>query len=151
MIGSDCSEHCGPTAGQQRRKPSTFDVSVPDGVAAGETKVVVTDASGRVGEATIDGDQGCLSTLTRRRALSVPTVTVSGVGFPANDLVLIKYNDNTITTANTDSTGTFSKGIVVPSSGIATGGSYPSDRGIARSTTVAESAPPRRTRPPSRL
>ena len=101
----------------------TFDVSVPDGVAAGETKVVVTDAAGRVGEATITVTKAAL-TLDPVESLIGSDVTVSGVGFPANDLVLIKYNDNTITTANTDSTGTFSKGIVVPSSGIATGGSY---------------------------
>ena len=101
----------------------TFDVSVPDGVAAGDTKVVVTDAAGRVGEAKMTVTKAAL-TLDPEEGLVGSDVTVSGVGFPANDLVLIKYNDNTITTANTDSTGTFSKGIVVPSSGIATGGSY---------------------------
>ena len=102
----------------------SFDVSVPDGVAIGETKVVVTDADGRVGEATITVTKAVL-TLDPAEGLIGSDLTVSGVGFPANDLVLIKYNDNTITTANTDSSGTFSKGIVVPSSGIATGGSYP--------------------------
>ena len=101
----------------------SFDVSVPDGVAIGETKVVVTDADGRVGEATITVTKAVL-TLDPAEGLIGSDLTVSGVGFPANDLVLIKYNDNTITTANTDSRGTFSKGIVVPSSGIATGGSY---------------------------
>ena len=101
----------------------TFDVSVPDGVPAGSTKVVVTDAAGRVGEAAITVTEAELS-LDPEEGLIGSDLTVSGVGFPANDLVLIKYNDNTITTANTDSTGTFSKGIVVPSSGIATGGSY---------------------------
>ena len=101
----------------------SFDVSVPDGVAAGEAKVEVTDADGRVGEATITVTKAAL-TLDPVEGLIGSDLTVSGVGFPANDLVLIKYNDNTITTANTDSTGTFSKGIVVPSSGIATGGSY---------------------------
>ena len=101
----------------------SFDVSVPDGVAAGEAKVEVTDADGRVGEATITVTKAAL-TLDPVEGLIGSDVTVSGVGFPANDLVLIKYNDNTITTANTDSTGTFSKGIMVPSSGIATGGSY---------------------------
>ena len=102
----------------------SFDVSVPDGVSGGETKVVVTDADGRVGEATITVTKAAL-TLDPVESLISSDLTVSGVGFPANDLVLIKYNNNNIiTTANTDSTGTFSKGIVVPSSGIATGGSY---------------------------
>ena len=101
----------------------TFDVSVPDGIAAGDTKVVVTDAAGRVGEAKITVSKAAL-TLDPEESLVGSDIMVSGVGFPANDLVLIKYNGNTITTSNTDSTGTFSKGIVVPSSGIATGGSY---------------------------
>ena len=101
----------------------SFDVSVPDRVSGGETKVVVTDADGRVGEATITVTKAAL-TLDPVESLISSDLTVSGVGFPANDLVLIKYNDDIITTANTDSTGTFSKGIVVPSSGIATGGSY---------------------------
>ena len=101
----------------------TFDVSVPDGIAAGDTKVVVTDAAGRVGEAKITVTKAAL-TLDPEESLVGSDIMVSGDGFPANDLVLIKYNGNTITTSNTDSTGTFSKGIVVPSSGIATGGSY---------------------------
>ena len=101
----------------------TFDVSVPDGVPAGDTKVVVTDSAGRVGEAKITVTKAAL-TLDPAEGLIGSDVTVSGVGFPANDLVLIKYNGNTQTTANTDSTGTFSKSITVPSSGIATGGSY---------------------------
>ena len=101
----------------------TFDVSVPDAVPAGEAKVVVTDSAGRVGEAMITVSKAAL-TLDPEESLIGSEVMVSGMGFPANDLVLVKYNGNTITTANTDSTGTFAKGIVVPSSGIATGGSY---------------------------
>ena len=101
----------------------TFDVSVPDAVASGDSKVVVTDSAGRVGEASITVTKAALS-LDPAESLIGSDVMVSGVGFPANDLVLIKYNGNTQTTANTDSEGTFSKGITVPSSGIATGGSY---------------------------
>ena len=101
----------------------TFDVSVPDGVATGDVKVVVTDSAGRVGEATITVTKAALM-LDPEEGLIGSDLMVSGEGFPANDLVLIMYNGNTITTANTTSTGTFSKGIVVPSSGIATGGSY---------------------------
>ena len=101
----------------------TFDVSVPDSVAFGDTNVVVTDAAGRVGEAKITVTKAAL-TLDPEESLIGSDIMVSGLGFPANDLVLIKYNGNTITTSNTDSTGTFSKGIVVPSSGIVTGGSY---------------------------
>ena len=101
----------------------TFDVSVPGGVAAGNAKVVVTDSAGRVGEATITVTKAAL-TLDPEESLIGSDVMVSGVGFPANDLVLIKYNGNTLTTANTDSEGMFSKGIMVPSGGISTGGSY---------------------------
>ena len=101
----------------------TFDVSVPDAIASGDTKVVVTDSAGRVGEATITVTAAAL-TLDPEESLIGSEIMVSGVGFPANDLVLIRYNGNTQTTANTTSTGTFSKSITVPSSGIATGGSY---------------------------
>ena len=101
----------------------TFDVSVPDNVATGEVKVVATDSAGRVGEATIMVTAPAL-TLDPEESLIGSDIMVSGVGFPANDLVLIRYNGETITTANTGSTGTFSKSILVPSRGIATGGSY---------------------------
>ena len=79
----------------------TFDVSVPDAVASGDTKVVVTDSAGRVGEATITVTKAAL-TLDPAESLIGSDIMVSGVGFPANDLVLIKYNGNTQTTANTD-------------------------------------------------
>ena len=84
---------------------------------------MVTDSAGRVGEATITVTKAAL-TLDPAESLIGSDIMVSGEGFPANDLVLIKYNGNTQTTANTTSTGTFSKSITVPSSGIATGGSY---------------------------
>ena len=101
----------------------SFDVSVPDGVAAGEAKVVVTDSDGRVGEATITVTKAEL-TLDPPEGLIGSDLTVSGVGFPANDLVVIRYNGTAVTTANTDVTGRFSTSIVVPSSRIGTGGSY---------------------------
>ena len=98
-------------------------MSVPDAVATGDVKVVVTDSAGRVGEATITVTAAAL-TLDPEESLIGSEIMVSGEGFPANDLVIIRYNGETITTANVDSTGTFSKSILVPSRGIATGGSY---------------------------
>ena len=94
----------------------SFDVTVPDGVAAGETKVVATDAAGRVGETKITVTKAVL-TLNPAEGLIGSDLVVSGVGFPANDLVLIKYNGNTVSTANTDAVGSFERTIVVPSGG----------------------------------
>ena len=96
---------------------------MPDDVATGEVKVMVKDSAGRVGEATITVTKAAL-TLDPAESLIGSEIMVSGEGFPANDLVIIRYNGETITTANVTSTGTFSKSITVPSRGIATGGSY---------------------------
>ena len=53
-------------------------------------------------------------TVSPGESLRGETITVSGAGFPANDLVLISYNDATVDTANTSPTGTFSQDITVP-------------------------------------
>ncbi|MFC1903998.1 hypothetical protein ACFLXJ_00905 [Chloroflexota bacterium] len=43
-------------------------------------------------------------------------VVVSGVGFKVNDIVVVKYDDETMATTTTDSNGLFVIGIVVPAS-----------------------------------
>ena len=103
----------------------SFDVIVPDGVNAGTNRrVEVTDSGNRVGTATITIAEAEI-TVSPEESLRGGTVTVSGTGFPANDLVLIKYNGSTIDTASTTPTGTFVQDITVPSSeGINPGQSY---------------------------
>ena len=102
----------------------SFSVTVPGGVPSGEIKVVVTDAVGRVGEARIDVAEPVL-TLSPAESHISSDLVVGGTGFPANDLVLIKYNGNVVTTATANSVGSFEKTMVVPSStDVSPGGSY---------------------------
>ena len=92
----------------------SFNLRVPDKVKPGSVKVTVKDGAGRVGVATITIAKPAI-TLDPAESLVGSQVTVSGTGFPANDLVLIKYATNTVTTAATTSTGTFEQTITVPS------------------------------------
>ena len=92
----------------------SFNIRVPDDVMPGIRKVSVKDEGGRIGEATITVAKPEI-TLDPTESLVGSEVTVSGTGFPANDLVLIKYANNTVDTAATSSTGTFSQTITVPS------------------------------------
>ncbi len=102
----------------------SFNVRVPDGVAPGSVKVTVKDAGGRVGQATITVAEPEV-TLNPAESLIGSEITVSGTGFPANDLVLIKYNNAIVDTSPTDSTGVFSQVITVPSgAGINPGNDY---------------------------
>jgi hypothetical protein len=87
----------------------------PRTIKSGTRNVEVTDSSGRVGTAKITVTKAEI-TLDPAESLIGSTVTVSGIGFPANDLVLIQYDGTTISTSNTDPTGNFSKDVVVPSS-----------------------------------
>ncbi len=104
----------------------SFDVVVPGGVTAGENRtVVVTDDGLRVGTATITVAEAEL-TLEPAESLRGSTITVSGTGFPANDLVLIKYDESTVDTATTSPTGTFEQDITVPAGeDIIPGSTYP--------------------------
>ena len=73
----------------------SFDVSVPQDVSAGSgKKITVTDSGDRVGTATVTIATAEL-TISPAESLRGETITVSGTGFPATDLVLIKYNDAT--------------------------------------------------------
>ena len=104
----------------------SFEITVPESVTAGSGKVVkVVDNNERVGTATITVAKAEIS-LSPTESLRGETITVSGTGFPANDLVLIKYNDATVDTSQTGPTGTFEQDVEVPASGnINPGGTYP--------------------------
>ena len=92
----------------------SFNIRVPDAVEPGTRTVTVMDVAGRVGVVDITVAKPEI-TLDPAESLVGSEVTVSGTGFPANDLVLIKYAENTVDTAATSSTGTFEQIITVPS------------------------------------
>ena len=101
-------------------------VSVPDGVSPGVRSVVVTDAAGRTGTASITVPKPTISidpTESRRGEL----VTVTGTGFPAGDVISITYNGRALADGNPASNeeGGFVKAVTVPSaSGIGEGKTY---------------------------
>ena len=102
----------------------SFDVAVPQDVTPGTTSVKVTDSGDRVGTASITVATAEL-TISPAESLRGETITVSGTGFPANDLVLIKYNDATVDTSSTSPTGTFEQEVMVPAGeDINPGGTY---------------------------
>ena len=103
----------------------SFDVTVPQDVSAGSGKrVTVTDSGDRVGTATVTIATAEI-TISPAESLRGETITVSGTGFPANDLVLIKFNDATVDTSTTSPTGTFEKEVTVPAGeDINPGGTY---------------------------
>ena len=102
----------------------SFDISVPDSVSSGSATVKVVGSGDRIGTASITIAEAEI-TLSPAESLRGETVTVSGTGFPANDLVLIKYNDGTVSTSSTSPTGTFEQDITVPArQNINPGGKY---------------------------
>ena len=92
----------------------SFNLLVPDGVSAGTREVWIVDAEGRVGVANITVADPTI-TIDPEESLIGSDVVVTGSGFPANDLVLIRYNDSVVETAPTSSTGDFQDTITVPS------------------------------------
>ena len=87
-------------------------------------KIKVTDSGDRVGTATITIATAEL-TISPAESLRGETITVSGTGFPASDLVLIKYNGATVDTSSTSPTGTFEQEVAVPAGeDINPGGTY---------------------------
>ena len=88
-----------------------------DAIGDGEKTVVVTTASGRKGEAKVEIPEASLTldpALSRRGS----TVTVNAAGFPAGDLVQIKYggtDGRTVAAATTDASGAASLFFDVPS------------------------------------
>ena len=102
----------------------SFDISVPDDVSSGSATVKVVGSGDRIGTATITIAKAEI-TLSPTESLRGEDITVSGTGFPANDLVLIKYNGGTVNTASTSPTGTFEQDITVPArQNINPGGKY---------------------------
>ena len=102
----------------------SFDISVPDTVSAGPATVKVVGSGDRIGTASITIAKAEI-TLSPTESLRGETITVSGTGFPAGDLVLIKYHEGTVDTASTSPTGTFEKDITVPARAtINPGGKY---------------------------
>ncbi len=93
-------------------------LTVPEDVGAGTHTVTVIDASGRTGtvELTVPTPAITLDPATSRRGTPV---SITGTGFPANDLILISYpegsSDRTVGTGQTDTTGNFTATFNVPS------------------------------------
>ena len=96
-------------------------VRVPHSLKDGARKVEVKDSAGRVGEATLTVPKAAI-TLSPSEGLRGSEITVTGSGFPANDQILLKYDnynrtpkqEQIITSAPSDSTGNFEMTIKVP-------------------------------------
>ena len=102
----------------------SFDITVPETVSSGPATVKVVGSGDRIGTTSITIATAEI-TVSPAESLRGSTITVSGTGFPANDLVLIKYNTATIDTASTSPTGTFEQDITVPATeNINPGGEY---------------------------
>ena len=102
----------------------SFDIVVPETVSSGPATVKVVGSGDRIGTASITIATAEI-TVSPAESLRGSTVTVSGTGFPANDLVLIKYNTATVDTASTSPTGTFEQDITIPATeNINPGGKY---------------------------
>ena len=102
----------------------SFNINIPDDTPAGSQPLVVTDLGGRIGNATLTVAKPAI-TLDPTEGLIGSDLTVSGTGFPANDLVRIEYNGRVQTSASTGPEGSFEKSISVPSDkGVNPGGTY---------------------------
>ena len=88
-------------------------VKVPKDVAAGDRTIEVEDIEGRVGEADLTVPTPTISIDPDESRIG-ESVTVTGTGFSANDLVLISYGDNAVGSSPTDMTGNFEATITVP-------------------------------------
>ena len=100
----------------------TVTVVIPESVKAGERTVEFRDKGGRIGKATLTVPEPSL-TVEPAESLIGSEATVSGSGFPANDLIQITYadgpgasaDDRPVGNATTDPTGNFSTTFKVPS------------------------------------
>ena len=102
----------------------SFDIIVPETVSSGPATVKVVGSGDRIGTASITIAKAEI-TVSPAESLRGSMITVSGTGFPANDLVLIKYNTATVDTASTSPTGTFEQDFTVPATeNINPGGKY---------------------------
>ena len=98
----------------------TITAEVPDGVTSGEREVKITGlTNNRSGTAKLTVPKAAM-TVSPSESLRGTMITVTGTGFPAEDLIQIKYEaeDGThrpVTTEDTDTTGNFTVQIEVPS------------------------------------
>ena len=121
-IDGDNAYASGQTAAADSGGNISITVKVPHALKKGSRKVLVEDAVGRVGQATLTIPEATI-TLSPKEGLRGSRITVTGIGFPANDLIQLQYDDYTggtktarvIGTANSDSTGNFEGSVTVPS------------------------------------
>ncbi len=90
-------------------------VAVPDDVSPGSRSVVVIDASGRRGTASITVPKPAI-TIDPAESRRGEAVTVTGTGFPAGDVISITYNSRALADGNpgTNDVGGFVHTILVP-------------------------------------
>ena len=86
---------------------------VPDGLKAGDYRVVVRDSSNRIGSAsfTIPEPEIELKPVASQRGT---TVTIVGSNFPAEDLITVTYGGETVTATTTDTVGKWRSTFSVP-------------------------------------
>ena len=97
-------------------------ITLPESATAGDRRIQFKDTVGRIGRATLTIPKATLSVEPDESLIGSP-ITVSGEGFPANDLVQITYAegpgasaaDRPIGTATTGPTGVFETTVRVPS------------------------------------
>ena len=97
-------------------------ITLPESAKAGDRRIQFTDTVGRIGRAFLTIPKATLS-VGPAESLIGSNITVSGVGFPANDLVQITYAegpgaaaaDRPVGTAATGPSGEFETTIRVPS------------------------------------
>ena len=98
-----------------------FTITVPEGIADGTHTITVNGDDGHTGtaELVVPEAEITLDPATSRRGT---TVSVTGTGFPANDLILVQYPNpdddgalQTVGTGTTGSTGSFTSSFTVPS------------------------------------
>ncbi len=100
----------------------SFTITLPETATTGDRRIQFTDTVGRIGRATLTIPKATLS-VSPEESLIGSTITVSGEGFPANDLVQITYAegpgasaaDRPIGTSTTGPTGVFEASVRVPS------------------------------------
>ena len=97
-------------------------VKVPDDLGSGEQEIKLITENNRSGTAKITVPKAAI-TISPTEGLRGSMVTVTGTGFPASDLIQLKYDrtENSVTTAqpvttaNTDTTGNFTATFEIPS------------------------------------
>ena len=92
--------------------------AVPGEVTSGSQPILVTDDTGRVGEATLMVPEPSI-TLDPTSSRRGSTVTVNGIGFPADATIFLDYGDiDDLTSGRTNNTGVFTASFDVPSSAV---------------------------------